>query len=156
MGIFKRKIKNPVMGTAQIVQCSQPATQRATWARCDLFVVVEGPGIDATSHELHQQVRVARWPHPGMTLPCRIDANKPERFEIDFDAIADWRDQARSDAASVAASRAGAGGSASASVGMSSGPVTVIGAATPEEAQAGIRKAEVLLGTDLDGDGRIG
>lgn len=152
MGLFRRKIKNPVVGTARIVQCSQPGNPRAVRARCTMFVVVEGPGLVPANHELSRQIRVARWPHPGMTLPCRIDQQRPERFEIDFDAIPDWQDQARSQAAAQAAALSGSAAPRS----TRSPAVTVIGAASPEQAAAGVRRAEQALGVDLDGDGRVG
>lgn len=157
MGLFRRKIDNPVMGTARIVSCSSPGNPKAIRSTCVLFVVVEGPGLEPASHELRKQVRVARWPSPGMTLPCRIDPRKPDRIEVDFDAIPDWQDQARANAAAQAAAMAAGAGVASDGAGSPmSGPVTVIGAGSAEEAEAGVRKAEQVLGMDLDGDGKIG
>lgn len=156
MGWFRRRIKNPVMGTAQIVQCSQPASQKAIRARCILFVVVDGPGLEAESHEVRRQIEVARWPSPGMTLPCTIDRERPSRFEIDFDAIPDWRDRARAEAAQVAAGANEPAGGLTNGVGSAVGSVTVLGASTPEAAAEGVRRAEQALGMDLDGDGQVG
>lgn len=155
MGWFKRKIKQPVSGTAQIVQCSQPGNPRAINSRCSLFLVVEAPGIEPFSHELSRQIAVARWPSPGMSLPCVIDRDDHSRVDIDFDAIPDWQDAARNQAAQVAAARGtdvGAGASAPAT----GAPVTVIGAASPEQAAVAIRQAEQATGMDLNGDGQVG
>ena len=159
MGWFKRKIKNPVLGTAEIVSCGSPGNPRAVRSTCVLFVVVEGPGLVPASHEVRKQVRVARWPHPGMTLPCHIDPDDPTRFEIDFDAIPDWQDKARAQAAQAAEGRATSSRGPVAS-GMSQGAmgggVTVVGAGSPAEAEEAVRKAEGALGMDLNGDGHIG
>lgn len=97
-----------------------------------------------------------------MTLPCQIDPNNPDRFEIDFDAIPDWQDAARRNAAQVAARRA----SGSSNVGGVAGggmsraghgaAVTVIGSGSPAETAEAVRRAEEALGMDLDGDGDIG
>ena len=102
MRLFRRKIKNPVLGTAQIISCGSPGNPRAIRSTCVMFVVVEASGVVPASHELRKQVRVARWPQPGMTLPCQIDPVDPNRFEIDFDAIPDWQDEARERAAQAA------------------------------------------------------
>ncbi len=153
MGLFKRKIKNPVLGSAEITSCGTPGNPRAIRSTCVLFVIVDGPGLEPTAHELRKQIRVARWPRPGMRLPCRIDRDNPDRFEIDFDAIPDWQDVARDEAANLAAARAGGSSDAGAGAGQA---VTVVGAASPAEAAQAVRKAENVLGMDLDGDGRIG
>jgi len=151
---FRPKIKNPIVGTAQVTSCGSPGNPRAVRSTCVLFVVVEGPGLVPTPHEVRKQVRVARWPHPGMTLPCRIDGDDPSRFEIDFDAIPDWQDKARVQAAQTAAARASSGGTV-ANAGELGG-VTVINAASPQQADEAVRRAEGALGVDLNGDGRVG
>lgn len=151
MGLFRRKIKQPVSGTAQIVQCSQPGNPRAIRSRCVLFLAIDAPGIEPFSLELRRQVQVARWPSPGMTLPCIVDRADPSRVEVDLDAIPDWQDAAREQAARVAASR---GSSPTGSAAGST--VTVVGAASPEQAAVAIHQAEQATGMDLDGDGRIG
>lgn len=152
--LFRRKIKNPVIGTAQVTSCGAPGNPRAIRSTCVLFVIVEGPGLVPTSYELRKQLQVARWPQPGMTLPCRVDAENPDRFEIDFDSIPDWQEQARANAAEVAAQRAMA---TKTPVGVGAGHgITVVGAATPEQTASAVRKAESVLGLDLDGDGRVG
>lgn len=158
MGFFRRKIKNPIVGTAQITSCSAPGNPRAIRSTCVLFVIVEGPGLVPTSHEIRRQVRVARWPHPGMTLPCRVDPKDHARFEIDFNSIPDWQDKARVHAAQTAAVRA-SGRRGPVATGMSAGGmggVTVIGAGSVAEAEEAVRKAEGALGMDLDNDGHIG
>lgn len=159
MGWFKRKIKNPIIGTAQITSCGSPGNPRAIRSTCVLFVVIEGPGLVPASHEVRKQVSVARWPHPGMTLPCRIDPDDPDRFEIDFDSIPDWKDKARAQAAQTATVRA-SGRRGPVASGMSGGGmgggVTVIGAGSRAQAEEAVRKAEGALGVDLDGDGHIG
>lgn len=160
MGIFRRKIKQPIQGTMQIVRCSQPGNPRAIRSRCVMFVVIEAPGIEPTSVELRRQIEVARWPSPGMTLPCIVDGANPGRIDVDFKNIPDWQEAARSQAAQVAASR----GAASGGSGMQQPqaqqlqgtPTVVIGAASPEAAADAIQRAERATGMDLNGDGQIG
>lgn len=93
-----------------------------------------------------------------MTLPCRIDPAKPKRIEIDLDSIPDWQDQARANAAAHAAALAAGGSHSSFGAAGSnvSKPVTVVGATSRAEADAAIRKAEQVLGADLNGDGQLG
>lgn len=156
MGLFRRKIKDPVNGTAQIVQCSQPGNPRAINSRCTMFLVIEGPGIEPFSLELKRQVAVARWPTPGMTVPCRIDRTDLGRVEIDLDTIPDWQESARANAAQIAESRAATTSPGGGPTTPAAGAVTVVGANSPEEAADAIRKAELATGMDLNGDRQIG
>ncbi|MCB0984617.1 MAG: SHOCT domain-containing protein [Ilumatobacter sp.] len=170
MGLFNR-MKDPVDGAARIVSCSGPP-DGATSGTCKMYLVVEAPGVAAFSAEIRKICKVARWPSPGMVLPCQVDRAKPDNFDVDVKSIPDWRDQARQQAemyaqmANQPQGHPGAGHPGMGQMGQGMGipgmvinqgaTVHVQGAATPEQAAQAIRQAEMALGMDLDGDGVVG
>lgn len=167
MGLFNR-MKDPVDGAARIVSCSGPP-DGATSGTCKMYLVVEAPGVAAFSAEIRKICKVARWPSPGMVLPCQVDRAKPDNFDVDVKGIPDWRDQARQQAEMYAQmanqprhgqpGMPGVGQPGAGIPGMvvnHGATIHVQGAATPEQAAQAIRQAEMALGMDLDGDGVVG
>jgi hypothetical protein len=154
MGLFSKGDK--VRGWAQIVSTSQ-APYQASIASCKMQVIVQAEGIPATPVETTKMCSARKWPSPGMTVPCLIDPQKPEKFKILWDEIESWEEQARGQAAAMAEQmnrQAGQPGMAPGQMG--GGAVQIVnlsgGAADP----AKIAQLEQMLGRDLDGDGSIG
>jgi len=155
MGLFNR-IKDPVGGTARVVSVTA-APHNATSGTCRMNLVIEAPGIAAFAVEERKICRVARWPQPGMMLPCTVDRANPERFDVDVKSIPDWRDQARMQAEMLAQQSNMGGPPQFGGVHIAGQPtVQIHGAFTQEQAAEALRQAEMATGMDLDGDGRVG
>ncbi|MFN8222378.1 MAG: SHOCT domain-containing protein [Gaiellales bacterium] len=159
MGLFSRGKDERVDGTAQIVSCNRPA-QHAVFSPCTMNIVVSASGVEAVAIERTQLMRASKWPRPGMALPAKVDPGNPSDAEIDFGAIPKSADQARDAAAQLAAAMNQQGAEGAGGVAMGLGPmlagarvqVTGPGANDPEK----LRRAEQMLGIDLDGDGQVG
>ena len=168
MGLFGRKPRNGVRGTARVVACTAHSGT-ATHQTCRMNLVVEVDGIPAYSIE-HSQITPARkWPNPGDVLPVVVNRKDPSKLSVDFDEVPDQRDFARQRAEQHAAMLRGGGAQGSAMPGTAGLPgmpagfqiegtpqVTIVGgtaADIPPEMRAGL---EQMLGVDLDGDGVIG
>lgn len=159
MGLFSRKIKNPVKGTAEIIACSRHGGE-GRWQNCRMQLVVHVEGHQAYPAEVHQIAPRAKWPQPGMRVPVDVDPKDSRRVKVDFDAMEDTREVARRMAAEQAA--AAASGQTTMGAGMpagftQSGPthVNIVGDPNdlpPEK----LAQVEQMLGMDLDGDGTVG
>ncbi len=106
------KMKDPVEGTVQIVSCT--GYHEGVMANCRMQLVVQAEGIEPTAVEHSELVHNKRWPHPGMTLPAKIDRADPTRVKIDWKAIPDSQERAQDSAESIAAAMRGEGGDAGA------------------------------------------
>jgi hypothetical protein len=150
MGLFGKRIKSPVRGTAQIVACSGH-TGEGRWQNCRLHLVVHIDGHDPYSAEAHQLAPRAKWPQPGLTVPVIVSKDDLQRVKVDFDEMPTGAERARQLADEQAkAFRPGM------HVADGAAPnVTIIGdpANLPPEKRA---RVEQMLGIDLDGDGLIG
>lgn len=164
MGLFGKRMKDPVRGTAQVVGSTRPP-HNASFGNCKLTLVVQADGVEPTPVEYQNLLTpVSKWPRPGMSLPVTVDRANPERISIEWDEIATGADAAAAQAQAMAdAMKAGgaAGASADASgvVGQiqqmfPGATVQVMGGGQPSPEQ--IAKLERVTGRDLDGDGQVG
>ena len=102
MGLFGRKRKDGVRGTARVVSSSQPP--HATHGSLRMTLVVEAPGIPAYSHDYSKfAVRVDKWPQPGDVLPVEVDPDDHGQVEVLWDDLPTVRDAARQEADQLAA-----------------------------------------------------
>lgn len=108
-------MEDPVDGTAQIVSCT--GYHEGAMQTCRMQIVLSGEGVEPTAVEHSALIHNRRWPHPGMTLPAKIDRANPKRFKVDFKAIPDSRESAQGSAEAMAAAMRGEGGGAGGGVG---------------------------------------
>lgn len=176
--LFKKKMKDPVRGTAQVVGVSGPPT-RALSGTCRLTLVVEAPGVPATTVR-HRDLIVltSKWPFPGAILPIEIDRSDPTRIDVLWGEVASGAEQAEAQADALAAAMRGDGvpgpaatpGEATAPPGAQDVedrirqmfPGATVSVQTtdltgdPQAAGDVVRGIEEAMGQDLDGDGVIG
>jgi hypothetical protein len=98
MGLFKKtKLEDPVEGTGMVVSCSSVHESDGTKLigpnRCGMNLVVQAPGVDATSIEHKGWVWASKWPTPGMTLPLLVDRADPRRVKVLWDKVPKVKDR---------------------------------------------------------------
>lgn len=163
MGLFSRKPKDGVLGTAHVVAATAHSG-RSTHQTCRLNLVVSVAGWPAYDVEHSQICPASKWPHPGSTVSVVVSQSDPMKLKIDFDAMPDAAEVARIQAEQLAARLRAAttqGGFVTGPTTTTVGPTTtttvqfVGGSAAdiPPDMRAGL---EQMLGIDLDGDGRVG
>jgi hypothetical protein len=103
MGLFGRKRRGGVRGTARVVSASG-APPNAAYGTLEMHMVVEAPGIPAYSHSYRKMaVRVAKWPSPGSVLPIEVDPTDPRQVDVLWDELPTGRDAGRMQADQLAA-----------------------------------------------------
>jgi hypothetical protein len=103
MGLFGRKRKNVVRGTARVVSSSRPP-HGATYGNLIAQVVVEAPGLAPYSLEYRKLITpVNRWPHAGTVLPIEVDPGDPGDIDVLWDEVPKGWDVARNQAEQMAA-----------------------------------------------------
>jgi hypothetical protein len=103
MGLFGRRKKNVVRGTARVVSSSR-APHGAAYGNLIAQVVVEAPGLAPYSLEYRKMVTpVNRWPHAGTVLPIEVDPSDPGDIDVLWDEVPKGWDVARNQAEQVAA-----------------------------------------------------
>lgn len=174
MGLFSRKFKEPMQGTATVAG-STACPSHASSASCRMSLVVSLPGVPATPVEFSEMVRADKWPSPGMVLPIEVDLAKPSRMRILWDDVPSGRERSQQAAQQIAARMNGAGGVPAHEVSQAGGSpqgmtlpggiaipsgarvvsssVTINGSAATAEQIAAV---ESMTGMDLDGDGEVG
>ncbi len=140
-----RKMKDPVDGIAQVVGSTQPPDS-ATSSNCNLTLVVQAEGVEATSIEHSCIAPTKKWPWPGTTLPVTFDRTDPDRLKVRWDDIPETADQAKQQAEALAAQlNQGAGGSVVPSGGDVNEIVQALQQAMPG-AEIQVGDAQVLSG----------
>ena len=149
-----RRLKDPVAGQAQVVAASRQM-EHAVYASCAMVLIISAPGIEPFKAEQSSLVKTSRWPHTGMVLPCTVDRANPGRFKIEWDAVPTGSERADQLADQMLAGMQGQGGQAGGAqvFGIPGGQVQVHNLSGDPDA---IKKAEAMMGMDLDGDGVVG
>lgn len=151
VALFKRRIKNGVAGTAQVVGSSH-YSGRGVYENCQLQLVVQAEGIPAYSTTHTQLCPGRKWPHAGTVLPVTISRSDPHKLRIDFDQVPEAHDQLAAAAEAQAAMLRG-----ETPVGGSVTPNVQFVGGSPADLDPDKRaKLEHMLGIDLDGDGVVG
>ncbi|MEO7124871.1 MAG: hypothetical protein ABI382_05205 [Nakamurella sp.] len=169
MGLFSRKMKHPIRGTATVASATARPSA-ASSAACRVNLVVTLPGMPNVPVEKSMRVAASRWPSPGMVLPIEVDQYDASRVRILWDEVPTGRDRGAAAAADLAAQMNGSGwapgpvaGQESAAFPLGfqippraqvvSSSVTINGQqATSEQ----IANVEIMTGMDLNGDGIVG
>lgn len=152
MGLFfwRRKFKDPIRGTAQVVSCSYP-NHRARSQNVKMQLAVQIDGVEPYAATVQQMVPSAKYPSPGWTVPVIVSRADRSEVRVDFDSMPTNDDRSREAAERQAQAMGGGAGS-----GMIGQPgVTVVGDidnVPPEK----LGRLESMLGMDLNGDGAIG
>src|SRR5262245_7219160 len=103
VGLFGRRKRNPVRGTARVVSSSR-SPHGAKFGNLIAQLVVEVPGIPPYSFEYRKMVTpVDRWPHAGTVLPVEVDAANPGDVDVLWDEVPKGWDVARNQAEQMAA-----------------------------------------------------
>lgn len=103
MGLFGRRHRPGVRGTAQVVSTSR-APGAAFYGRLVMDLVVEAPGIPAYAHEYRKLIaRVAKWPAPGDVLPVEVGPTDLGRVDVLWDEVPTRDDAAGQQAQRIAA-----------------------------------------------------
>lgn len=101
MGLFGKRRKDGVRGTARVVSTSH--APQATHGSLTMQIVVEAPGIPAYSHSYKKfGARVDKWPSPGDVVPVSVDPDDPTKVDVLWDDIVTNRDAARQEADQLA------------------------------------------------------
>lgn len=162
MGLFSRRIKDPVRASAFVVAASGKPSG-ASSAPCRMNLVVTGPGHTGTAVETTVRAHYTRWPAAGLTLPVEVARDDITRIRVLWDEIPTARERGAAAAAAMASTLTGdADGSEPSPASDPSAPsghvvrstsITLHGhAATADE----IARFETLTGLDLNGDGLAG
>lgn len=152
MGLFfwRRKFKDPIRGTAQVVSCSYPS-HRARSQNVKMQLAVQIDGVEPYATSVHQMVPSAKYPSPGWTVPVIVSRADQSEVRVDFDSMPTNDDRSREAAERQAQAMGNGEGS-----GLIAQPgVTVVGDidnVPPEK----LGRLESMLGMDLNGDGTIG
>ena len=146
LDLFSGKMEDPVDGTAQIVSCT--GYHEGAMQNCRMQLVLSGEGVEPTAVEHSALIHNRRWPHPGMTLPAKIDRANPKRFKVDFKAIPDSRESAQGSAEAMAAAMRGEGGGGGA--GMGAGGAQVINLSGGDLSQLSDEQRQKLAALGID------
>jgi hypothetical protein len=80
-------IADAVAGTVMIVSVSEP-TRRWGYQACQIEIVPDAPGIEPVRVATEVVTTRKHWPKVGGILPARISTTRPERMDINWDALA--------------------------------------------------------------------
>lgn len=84
--MFGKKIKDPVLGQAQVLGVGLPVDSQGKVMRIRLQLLIEAPGCASQQVDTKEMVKRVNIPQAGMVLPVTVDRKDPSRFEIDWDA----------------------------------------------------------------------
>jgi hypothetical protein len=89
VALFKKKLKDPVEGTALISACDMTTgTSGVGGSSCHMSLVLQAPGVPAMAVEHNAwYVSSRKWPSPGMTVPVLLDRGNPKNFKILWDKV---------------------------------------------------------------------
>jgi hypothetical protein len=89
--LFSTNITDGVRGTARVTSASSydndPSFGGGVYQNCHMQVVVEAPGIPATTATVKGLVHQQKWPLPGMVLPALIERTNPQLVQILWDEV---------------------------------------------------------------------
>jgi hypothetical protein len=158
MGIFNRnKINDGVRGTAHVVSNTIP-DPGLSYERAFMRLVVQIPGRPAYQVKHDEVARRDRWPWPGTVLPVLVDGARPERLKVLWDEVptSGQRLQAEAQAMVDSLNNPAQQPPRNFVQGPGVGVVHLSDPAAMAEFGPMIKRAEQMIGRDLDGDGKIG
>jgi hypothetical protein len=105
VGLFSKRMKDPVRGTAQVVAASIPPRGVAGWSNCSLDLVVKAEGIQSYAKQMTSWMTpTSKWPYAGQTLPVTIDRADPDKVKIEWDVVRTSDEIGRAEAERIAES----------------------------------------------------
>lgn len=84
--ITRDPMADAVAGRARVVSAPEPVG-RARYQECDVELVVDGPGIPATTVRMAVVFPRRIWPSVGDVLPARISASDPGTVEVNWEPL---------------------------------------------------------------------
>jgi hypothetical protein len=88
-GLFQTQVTDGVRGTARVISASaydnDPTYGGGVYQNCHMEVVVEAPGIPATTATIKGLVHQQKWPQTGVVLPALIERTNPQVAQILWD-----------------------------------------------------------------------
>ncbi|MEW6583628.1 MAG: SHOCT domain-containing protein [Actinomycetota bacterium] len=168
MGLFSRKFKDPVRGTAQVVSATMPP-ESATSGNCRMTLVIQAEGIPAYTHRHHNLITpVTKWPWPGEVLPVEIERADHEKIRILWDEVTTHEARGLAEAEQMARAIRDGGAAQGAAVPpeaagmveqlkqMFPGATVSVQSSSVDMPPGAVGAVEQALGVDLDGDGVVG
>jgi hypothetical protein len=88
MPLFGRhKMKDPVEGSAKVVNVNSIPVVSDLRQRCDVDLLVDVPGREAFVASITLRVNSNQWPSRNQLLPVLIDRANPEQIEVIWDRV---------------------------------------------------------------------
>jgi hypothetical protein len=88
MALFEKKMKDPVNGTARVINDGGLKATVSGAIRVPLDLMVEADGVAAhLVHVVPRQPEAGKWPKIGQTLPVVLDRADPDRVKILWDQV---------------------------------------------------------------------
>ncbi len=89
MGLFGKKIKRPVQGYAEIIERDRSRDSDNTQAlSCGMKLRLDVAGIEPRIVEHRAWFGSdSRWPEVGMRVPVTVDAEHPDRIDVDWESV---------------------------------------------------------------------
>jgi hypothetical protein len=103
--LLRRKMKDPVRGTATVVACNRQ--REGIWQQLYAELVIEAPGVPAAPIEWTGLAHHSKWPEAGRTLPVTVDRADPTHLKVEWDDVETNDDIARRKAEQIADARRG-------------------------------------------------
>lgn len=104
MGLFGKRFKDPVRGTAQVVASPHPPHGSVYAGNVKLQLVVRADGMEPFAADHREwKVPTRKWPWPGSNLPLTVDRRNPDKIRIEWDEVQTTEEVARQRAEAMAA-----------------------------------------------------
>ncbi len=86
MGLFKKKMQDPVKGSAKVVEVEGgfSAAGSSVWAPGTMKLMVTADGVPRTSVEWRGQIRCKYCPSIDQTIPLTVDRANPQNVSIEW------------------------------------------------------------------------
>jgi hypothetical protein len=93
VALFGKKMKEPVEGTARVINDGGLKATVSGAMRVPLDLMVEADGVSAhLVHVIPRHPKSGKWPSIGQTLPVVLDRADPQRVEILWDRVPSLED----------------------------------------------------------------
>jgi hypothetical protein len=138
--IFSRKGGATVETTALVVHAAAPAVDGEWGGNPGLVEILVDAGSGPISVSRRFKLTKGRWLVAGMEVPVTIDPDKPDRFEVDWDAVPDIEDRVAANDPTLA-DPAGARRKVAGALESADLPVTGRAAAAPAQLEEAVEKA---------------
>jgi hypothetical protein len=101
MGLFGKRMKDPVQGRAEVVIAVGPLPGAAG----EMQLIVTAEGVEPTQVSYSGRKHGDRWPLDGDSIPVTVDRANPQDFRIEWSQLPDRADRIKRDAQHIASDR---------------------------------------------------